>query len=1106
MSRDVPSRLRGLPFAAAFLACVVAASGLVTMARPTPAFAAPQTFPYTGAPQLYVVPAGVTSIHVVVSGAAGASPAGGGAGGSGGVVEADIAVQPGESLMVMVGGSGAAGGFNGGGRGAGTGGGASDIRQATTPISDPGSCAFDLTCGTGQRIIVAGGGGGGASLSLSGQVADGGAGGAVPAAGAAVNASINGQMGNASGGGAGTGSAGGSAGGGTRSQPSITGGASAGSVGSGGIGAWVAGATGGGGGGGYWGGGGGGVSDDAQPSYTPNGAGGGGGGYSWAGGSSVSNAVFNDGARPGNGVITIDPPSAITGAAFGFTGAPQFYTVPMDVSSTYVRLYGGAGGASGDVVSGELPVTPGETLQLNLGGRGWGAAPEPGFVAYAGGWNGGGSGTQGGFAGAGSGGGGASDVRRCSVTPCALGDRLVVAGGGGGSSEGSWGLGGGVGGAGNAGEGGNGSAGNFGQGASLSSGGASGGGSATAGTLGQGGAGSGSWAGSGGGGGGLYGGGGGNDSGGGGGSSYASVTGPGGVNVLQPSGIPFSHQRGGSAGNGLAIITAMPIGVTDTVTLTSPSAVSIVGQVNPKFLATRPVVVWGTSLAAVTDGTATSTSLGAGTLAGGNLQGVSGPVSGLSSAGTTYYFRVCAQSAAGKGCGVIRSVTTPQAGYPYFTADTPTTSGVAGTSYPSYTFAAASSPSASITFGVGSGALPPGLTLDSSGLLSGTPTAAGTYTFAVTATNGSGSTTTSTITVTIGANPSPPTPALPSAPTNVTAMPGAGQATITWGVPANPGASPISSYQVTASPGGQACTTTSTSCTISGLTNGTTYTFSAVAVSSAGFGASAISNPVTPSLDPAPVPAPGPQPLPTPLPPGGSSLTVNGVPQPLTVEPNAGSNGLAIIGDEFDMNLDGLGPDGQRMNLGADGVLELDQERQAQSSGRGFLGHSDIDFYLDPPLATARRSVRAAGTFMGTLVTRGDGTFTGTVTLPDTIESGEHVLQAVGLTAQGEPRAVSIGVRVKAWIQLDRGTRTSAGRHDRVSTTGSTAGIPKGTRLTPWIKFSGQDRFRQGRAVVRVKGEGTFRWTRLIRKDRALTAYVSYVDVTSNRETWVRVR
>jgi Domain of unknown function (DUF4082)/Fibronectin type III domain len=101
-------------------------------------------------------------------------------------------------------------------------------------------------------------------------------------------------------------------------------------------------------------------------------------------------------------------------------------------------------------------------------------------------------------------------------------------------------------------------------------------------------------------------------------------------------------------------------------------------------------------------------------------------------------------------------------------------------------------------------------------------------------------------------------PTTPGAPTGVTAVAGNSAATITWTAPAN-GGSAITSYAVTPYVGtvAQPATTvsgTSTSAVISGLSNGTTYTFTVNATNAIGSGpASSPSNSVTPS--PAATPA-----------------------------------------------------------------------------------------------------------------------------------------------------------------------------------------------------------------------------------------------------------
>ena len=90
----------------------------------------------------------------------------------------------------------------------------------------------------------------------------------------------------------------------------------------------------------------------------------------------------------------------------------------------------------------------------------------------------------------------------------------------------------------------------------------------------------------------------------------------------------------------------------------------------------------------------------------------------------------------------------------------------------------------------------------------------------------------------------------PSAPTAVTAVAGNGTATVTFGAPASNGGAPVTGYTVTVSPGGTTMNTTSSPVVFTGLTNGTSYTFTVTATNSAGVGPAAASNAVTPAGPP----------------------------------------------------------------------------------------------------------------------------------------------------------------------------------------------------------------------------------------------------------------
>ena len=131
------------------------------------------------------------------------------------------------------------------------------------------------------------------------------------------------------------------------------------------------------------------------------------------------------------------------------------------------------------------------------------------------------------------------------------------------------------------------------------------------------------------------------------------------------------------------------------------------------------------------------------------------------------------------------------------------------------------------------------LTCDVTGLTNGTA-----YTFTVRATNllGASDTSSPSNSVTPGLEP-----AIPSAPV---ATAGNAQASVTWTKP-DDGGFPIKSYTVISS-GGEGCKTNDAdtlTCVVTGLTNGTAYTFTVRAANELGASAaSAPSNSVTPQV------------------------------------------------------------------------------------------------------------------------------------------------------------------------------------------------------------------------------------------------------------------
>ena len=315
-------------------------------------------FGFTGAVETFVVPDGVSSIHVVAIGGKGGRGAGAAAdGGFGALATADLAVTPGQQLLISVGGNGAdatnglggAGGFNRGGnggtsgsaaagKGGGGGGGWSEVYRSEGLLA-----GFVIAAGGGGSGGGSGGGAGGGGAadgtgngqsgtqgSLSGLVTGGIGGGGGTAAGGGTNPGVNpGDTGTVFQGGAG------------RSWPNDA------SVGAGG-----------GGGGGLFGGAGGASSG----SSFSNGGGGGAGTSVLANGFTTNTSFARDTTGVPSITFTFDVPSTPSLGGSGPTGGPNGTTTPTPVLTRLKLSPAGfaaasRGGSTGGVVGTEVTYT-----------------------------------------------------------------------------------------------------------------------------------------------------------------------------------------------------------------------------------------------------------------------------------------------------------------------------------------------------------------------------------------------------------------------------------------------------------------------------------------------------------------------------------------------------------------------------------------------------------------------------------------------------------------------------------------------------------------------------------------------------------------------------
>jgi len=129
------------------------------------------------------------------------------------------------------------------------------------------------------------------------------------------------------------------------------------------------------------------------------------------------------------------------------------------------------------------------------------------------------------------------------------------------------------------------------------------------------------------------------------------------------------------------------------------------------------------------------------------------------------------------------------------------------------------------------------------GLQNGTP-----YKFAVVSTNTQGTSSVSPLSDAY----TPVIITTASAPTGVSAVAGNGEATVSWSAPTSNGGTAITSYRVTSYPGGLTATSSTTTASVTGLTNGTAYSFTVVATNAVGSSSSSLASTAVTPIHPVP--------------------------------------------------------------------------------------------------------------------------------------------------------------------------------------------------------------------------------------------------------------
>ncbi|WP_177195003.1 fibronectin type III domain-containing protein [Parapedobacter indicus] len=277
------------------------------------------------------------------------------------------------------------------------------------------------------------------------------------------------------------------------------------------------------------------------------------------------------------------------------------------------------------------------------------------------------------------------------------------------------------------------------------------------------------------------------------------------------------------------------------------------------------------------------------------------------------------------------------------------------------------------------------------------------------------------------------------APTNLSATTGDKQVALSWQAPPDNG-QPVMEYVIQFSPdNGQTWAlanripATVTRAVVVDLQNNRPYDFRVAAANDAGIGPFSESVvgiiPTAPVLDDGKLPNP----------PGGEAVVItNGDVETVTLEV-VDSEYLRLSSGDFEFKLATLGVNGNRIPISEiDAIIRMIRGTgtSVYVSGRGFEPGTVITVYVfsDPQV-------------LGHIDVRPDGSFEGSLLLPNNLEIGKHTIQANGIVAgDGGERSVSLGMLVvenkTQNIQFDGLGERSYGQGPMLLNATSTSGLP----------------------------------------------------------------